>query len=380
MTQFFIIWLALLLPTTASATAVMPPCRTVFAATVAGTAADAEKTQLLIQHGRHTLSYSLFQPGLDHFVSPHGLIAHEQQLRRRLVLGDPLASDSDTPAVLDAFLETHKDPFFCAITRHTAQHLSQRGFLVNELGRDTRIHIPSYSLDGKDKTKLRQAYKKFLNSGYSVQEVSLVDGAPQSAMEHITQKWRSGKAVSTREVRFLTRPIVYSHEMDVRKFMVLNPAQEMVGLYFFDPLYDQGKVTGYSLAFKRKLPATLTGLEEAVTVWAIQTFQAEGRQWLNLGMTPLYKIEDTEFPHSKSLHHALKAVLKYGDGLIYNFSGHSDFKHRYRGDEFPVYVATRHEWNIRSVLSMIKASGLRCPPKQFTSILCCLCRNLLSGK
>ncbi len=67
--------------------------------------------------------------------------------------------------------------------------------------------------------------------------------------------------------------------------------------YFFDPIYHEGNVIGYSLAFKRRLPTfnpefptvagTLPGLEEAVVVWAIEQFKIEGKESLYLGLMPL---------------------------------------------------------------------------------------------
>ncbi len=348
---------------------------------MAGSRVPRELFEFLQKHGSHTLSYSLFQPGLSHFQTPDGVIAHETKLWKRLVLGDPLSDDEQTGEVIDAFLERYPDPFFCAVGRHTAEHLAARGFLVNEFGRDIRIPLQTYTLEGQKKTKLRQAWNKFLNSQYTIDEFSDGDPGAEAAAIEISRVWRSTKIVSTGEVRFLTRPIVQSAEKDVRKFLVRDEKGRPVALYYFDPLYTDGKVIGYSTAFKRRLPEAMTGLEEAVTVWATQKFRDEGKTWLHLGMLPLYKVDGTpEFKHSVSLYHDLINASRYGDGIIYNFSGHADFKHRFRGEEFPIYLATRHRFNAHGMMAMQSASGVKQSIRSTLNLTVRLCAALLTKK
>ncbi len=138
---------------------------------VAGAPADPALVAHLRNHGSHTLSYSAFQAGMAYFSHQQGAVAYEKKWLKRLVLGDPIASAEALPEVIDAFLAESPDPFFCAISHDTAVHLSKRGFLINELGKDMRLDISTFNLEGPKKAKLRQSYKKFLGSGYTIKEL-----------------------------------------------------------------------------------------------------------------------------------------------------------------------------------------------------------------
>ena len=209
---------------------------------IAGTIISDAHRELLRQHGRHTLSYSLFQPGIRHFAGVKGLVAFEKHFLTTLVLGDPLASRDDSDAVLDSFLAEHSSPFFCAIGRETSVLLQDRGFRINRYGSDVRIPIQTYSLS--DKSRLRSFKNALARSGYTVKEYPKNDPALDFAAEAISVKWRGSKTVSDKEVRFLQRPIVYGFEADVRKFFVEDRNKETVAFFYFDPLYEGGKVIG----------------------------------------------------------------------------------------------------------------------------------------
>ncbi len=214
---------------------------------VAGTEIQPKHAHLLEQHGRFTLAYSLFQPGLKYFQTELGLIAYETRFYcKTIVLADPLVAPENLGALLDQFLAVHPRPFFCGISHATALLLSERGFNVNEMGQDVRIHMPTYTLDGPKKQTIRQAWNKFQRENWIVEEWSHGENNAADVARQITAEWRATRTVSETEMRFLTRPIVYEPERNVRKFFVKNGAGKVVAFYFFDPLYEGGQVVGYS--------------------------------------------------------------------------------------------------------------------------------------
>ncbi len=324
---------------------------------IAGTVISDAHYQLLRQHGRHTLSYSLFQPGMSHFASAKGLVAYEKHFLTTLVLGDPLASRDDSGTVLDSFLAAHASSFFCAIGRETAMLLQDRGFRINRYGSDVRIPIQTYSLS--DKPRLRSFKNALARSGYTVKEYQKNDPALDIAAETISVKWRESRTVSDKEIRFLQRPIVYGFEADVRKFFVEDQNNEPVAFFYFDPLYEGGRVIGYTTAFKRQQPDLMNGLEQAVTLLAIDVFRAEGKTWLHLGAMPLHGVDlPSEFRGSYTLTKDLINTRRYGDGIVFNFSGQEKFKRSFGGEEFPLFFATRYELNPLSLLALRSTSNL----------------------
>jgi len=349
------------------------------AASVAGTEVLPDHLNFLEQHGSFTLAYSLFQPGLKYFQTENGLIAYETRFRcKTIVLADPLAAKEKTGALLDQFLAVHPRPFFCGITHDTAKHLSERGFNVNEMGQDVRIHIPSYTLDGPKKQTLRQAWNKFQREEWVVEEWSHGENNAAEVARQITREWRATRTVSAAEMRFLTRPIVYEPEQDVRKFFVKNKAGFVVAFYFFDPIYMAGKVVGYSTSFKRRLPEAMTGMEEAINIWAIKKFAAEGMTWLHLGLIPLYRVEEPPaFKHSWIIRNDMICGKKYGDGIYFNFAGQEDFKHRFRGEELPLYVATSRQLDLLGVYGVLGATGVPLSFRKTAKTVYQVCINLV---
>ena len=214
------------------------------------------------------------------------------------------------------------------------------------------LDLTHYDFLGHGKSKIRQAARKIDREGYSIQEFTAGE-IDQQAIESLSAKWRSHKAVR-REVRFLTRPAVFDDEPDVRKFYLVAPGGKIVSFVSFDPICRQGEVIGYSTSVKRRLNEAPTGVEEAVTKFAIERFQQEGKATLALGLLPLYQIEDREFRHNTRLKRFFQWLYRYGNGRLYSFSGHADFKHRFRGGLQKMYVASRREINVLPLLALMR--------------------------
>jgi hypothetical protein len=84
----------------------------------------------------------------------------------------------------------------------------------------------------------------------------------------------------------------------VRKFFAFARDGKLVAFSFFDPIYQDGQVVGYSTSFKRRLPESDPFICTAILQSAIDTFRQEGRKWLHLGLSPMADIEDKDFKHS----------------------------------------------------------------------------------
>ncbi len=257
--------------------------------------------------------------------------------------------------------------------------LQDRGFRINRYGSDVRIPIQTYSLS--DKSRLRSFKNALARSGYTVKEYPKNDPALDFAAEAISVKWRGSKTVSDKEVRFRQRPIVYGFEADVRKFFVEDRNKETVAFFYFDPLYEGGKVIGYTTAFKRQIPGLMNGLEQAVTLLAIDKFKGEGKTWLHLGAMPLHEVDQPSgFRGSYTLTKDLINTRRYGDGVVFNFSGQEKFKRSFGGEEFPLFFATRYELNPLSLLVLRRTSNLTQSWVQIARMTYRLCRAMWQGR
>ena len=89
--------------------------------------------QFYLLHGCRANAHSVaFDPDLERFVSPLGVLAHAhcRWLCTTIVYYDPICSDCDLPALIDEFLAacgTRHSVGFWKVSRETADILSARG-------------------------------------------------------------------------------------------------------------------------------------------------------------------------------------------------------------------------------------------------------------
>ena len=305
-------------------------------------ARDPRVEHFLKQYGSFTLAYSTLQPGLAHFVADWGYQAYQRIAGVTIAMGDPVCDPNRTADLLAAFLETHRKPSFFQVTEPVARFLESRRFYINHLGADMELHLPSYDFDGKKKQKLRQAMRRWARqeegNHHEIRELSFRE-VDIKQVEALSAAWKETRVVRRQELRFLTRPAVFADEVEVRKFFAFRNGR-LEGFVFFDPIYRDGEVIGYNTSTKRRMPDSPTGMEEAITATAIQKFQSEGREYLYLGLLPFYQLDDTGFRANRLLGWSFRFWGRVGNRFIFNFRGHNDFKHRFRGRLIKVYHAS----------------------------------------
>lgn len=300
------------------------------------------RISLLRQHGNSTLAYSAtFQKGLRHFGDERGFIAFKQVGGTALALSDPIAPRGEWPRLIEGFCAAHKDACFCQISRPAAEVLAQRRFFVNEMGVDTRLDLASYTFDGKEKRNLRMATNRMEKRGYVTRECALSE-VDLREVWNLSEAWRDTRTIKRREVVFLNRPFDLGDEPDVRRFFTFDASGKLVALGFFDPLYENGEVIGYSTSFKRRLPEADLKAGQAITRLAIEQFQREGRKYVFLGLSPMADIADRDFRCNPMV--AAWFRFAYRNRLfnryLYNLQGHAEHKREFRGEALQTYFAS----------------------------------------
>jgi phosphatidylglycerol lysyltransferase len=251
---------------------------------------------LLRQYGTASQAYSAaFQPELEYFGDERGLIAYKKIGRTALALSDPLAPPENIPDLISRFLEEHPDTCFWYLSPPVARVLAARGFYVNAMGHDTWIELKDYDFSGPKKKRLREAVNRMVKRGFVTRE-----GTPAEVgidkIKAVSEAWRATKTVRSEEVSFLNRPLVLGEEPDVRCFFTYDRDGKLVAFAFFDPVYEGGKVIGYTSQHNRHLPEADTMVHFAIKRVAIETFQKEGLKVLHLGLAPFAEVmQDEEF-------------------------------------------------------------------------------------
>ncbi|TDU64652.1 uncharacterized protein DUF2156 [Prosthecobacter fusiformis] len=301
----------------------------------------------LKRYGAGSLSYATLQQGMEYFIHELGYIAfitatHPVFARKpkRIILTDPVCDPSDLSALITAFLQEYPAAVFGVVSEHCAGILRQIGFKVNCVGYEPELAVQTYNTQGnwKELDMIKRARNEAKREGLTIREVDIAT-VPIDQLHALSSKWLQGKKVNDREIWIYARRPVYQHEPDVRKFVAFDKAGTAVGYVFYDPMYRDGKVYGYSANIVRCDEAKYGRLATTVHMVAMETFKTEGIEVLNLLLCPFTNLDKGIYADDLMTKWFFQISQRFG-GEIYNFKGLAFHKSKYRGYEKPVYYAS----------------------------------------
>jgi lysylphosphatidylglycerol synthetase-like protein (DUF2156 family) len=316
--------------------------------------ADAKWRMLspfLRRHGGEALSYATLQQGMEYYLHERGYIAFVTALHpvfarqpRRIALTDPVCAPEDLPVVLTDFLREHPSAVFGVVSEACATVLRQFGFKANCVGYEPELEVQSYNTAGnwKELDLIKRARNEARREGLEIREVDIA-GVPVDQLQALSARWMQGKKVNDREIWVYARRPVYQGEPDVRKFVAFDRDGTAVGYVFYDPMYRDGRVVGYSANTVRCDEVRYGRLATAIHMAAMDVFKTEGIERLNLCLCPFTHLEQGRFADDFMTDAFFKISRRYG-GEIYNFDGLSFHKSKYRGREKPMYFASNSRW------------------------------------
>lgn len=313
---------------------------------------DSEaKWELLSPHirryGSEALSYATLQQGMEYFVHDLGYLAFTTAVHpvfarkpKRIVLADPVCAPENLRALVTAFLKENPAAVFAVVSAHCARVLREMGFKANCVGYEPELDVQTYNTQGnwKELDMIKRARNEAKREGIEIREVD-IGTVPVEQLQALSAKWMQGKKVNDREIWVYARRAVYQHEHDVRKFVAFDKEGVAVGYVFYDPMYRDGKVFGYSANTVRCDEARYGRLATAIHMTAIEKFKPEGIETLNLLLCPFTNLEKGEFSDDLATRLFFQISQKFG-GEIYNFKGLAFHKSKYRGVEKCVYFVS----------------------------------------
>lgn len=314
---------------------------------------------LLRQHGSFSQAYSAtFQAGLQHFGDSNGFLAYKMVGSTAMVLSDPVAPAESRADLIGRFLAQHRDVCFCQASRGIAELLSPLGFLINEMGHESRIDLSTYDFNGQKRRNLRKAVSKMAKLGYVTREGTL-SSVDLEELKAVSVAWRRTRTVRNREVAFINRPLVFEEEPDVRRFFTFDADGRLVAFGFFDPVYANGVVTGYSLS-TRQHPRVDFMVGLATKRCAIETFQKEGRKWVYFGLSPLAGIEDRDFQHNWLTRRAFAFVYRNWafNRFVFPLRNNSAHKRQFGGMVEQTYFAFNRLPALPRIIKILRACGI----------------------
>jgi len=323
----------------------------IFEGAAAKALGQKEKWELLSpflkQHGREALAYATLQEGMEYFVDADGYLAYTSvehpvfaRKTKRIVLSDPVCAPDHYARLVGHFLEHSPRAAFAVISEKCAEALRGLGFKVNCVGYEPEISIQTYNTKGnwKELDLIKRARNEAKREGIVIREENGA-GLNKHDFDAVSAKWISTKKVNDREIWIYARRPVFGHEEDVRKFVAYDKEGHVTGFAFYDPMYRDGKVFGYSANISRCDEQRFGRLATAVHMEAVEKFKAEGKEVLNLLLAPFVKLELGKYNEDFGTRLFFKLSARFGNN-IYNFKGLSFHKSKYRGQEKPLYWAS----------------------------------------
>lgn len=315
---------------------------------------DGERRfDLLRQYGSFSMAYHTLQPGLKYFETAFGYLAYQRWWGLDLVLADPVCHADDRERLIDDFLLGRRKVVFCQVTRPIAECLVARGYKANELGVEYDLDLGCWQPSGRKKAHIREGDNRLRREGYRLVEMPAAE-VDREQLRRLSENWRATKAVSKHETRFLSRSLVLDDEPDVRRFHLLDARSEVVGLFTFDPIYENGEVVGYLSNHKRHTSGLPRDFEFGVHRQVIERFAAEGRRRLSLGLCPMYRVTDEELPANRLTSRFFQWLYNRDSQRLFGFRGVAEHKRRYRGIESKVYFVSKARSNVVRLFALAR--------------------------
>ncbi len=314
---------------------------------------QAEKWTMLSpflrRHGGEALAYATLQEGMDYFVSPMGFIAfttvvHPVFARRGVKVGlsDPLCAPEDLPELLRRFGEFAPRAAFAVVSERCAAALRSLGQKVNCVGYEPEIPVQTYNTLGnwKELDLIKRARNEAKREGIVIRE-DPIGQVNRHELEEVSTTWIGGKKVNDREIWIYARRPVFEEEPDVRKFVAYDKDGRVAGFVFYDPMYRDGKIYGYSANISRCDEKRFGRLATAINMVAVEKFKTEGIEVLNFCLAPFAKLDGGKYNDDAGAKAFFKLSERYGNS-IYNFKGLSFHKSKYRGSEKSLYFSSNN--------------------------------------
>ncbi len=318
----------------------------------------------LKQYGRNAYSYATLQEGMEYFVDEGtGYIAYTTirhplfaPFSKKIVLSDPVCAKERTKDLTEKFLQSNPRAIFVPISEDCGNSLKELGFKVNCVGYEPVIDIQSYNTAGnwKELDLIKRARNEARRNNIKIREG--IDSENRDHLIDLSKKWLKGKKLNDREIWIYARKPVYTQEEDVRKFLAFCD-NEIVGFAFYDPIYENGKIIGYSDNLSRCDEERFGKLSVAMNMEAIDKFKKEGKRTLNLCLAPFDKVENGTMNDDFLTKSFFKFMYNYGEE-VYNFKGLSFHKMKYRANNIPVYFASNGVMPVNDVYLAFKSSDI----------------------
>ncbi|MFJ1543736.1 DUF2156 domain-containing protein [Streptomyces sp. NPDC088246] len=286
-----------------------------------------------------------------------GVIVYRTSGPYLVQFGGPLSPPDAAGRLLKGFLEfaaAQERPVVSVQLQQAETGLyAEHGFTVNQVGASYAIDLADFSLRGTRFMQLRNKIARSFRAGLTVTESPLAGCA--EAVAEVDRAWLGSKGEHAKPLEFLVGELG-GEAQALRRLFVGRIDGKPVGYISYSPAH--GSRSGWLHDLSRRLPDKVPGIMEAINRTAIDTFVAEGADWLHFGFTPFTGLaEEYEVPGaSRGFAWFMRWLLANG-AAVYPAQTQLAYKQKWAPLVLPEYVAFQGEARLSGLLHIFKAAN-----------------------
>lgn len=310
-------------------------------------------------YGRSSLDYFKTWPDKTIFISSSGrsFLAYGVALGFAVVLGDPVGPDDDLEETIREFTELCSDNGW-RVAFHQTDPDSLRvyqnaGYRKLKIGDDAIVDLQQFSLEGKDRRRLRSKVNELDKTGIRVEwiEPPIADSVLREASE-VSHEWM--KIPGRRERKFTLGWFDEGYVRRTPLLVVRDSSGKMLAFLNFIRSYRPGE--GLSDLMRRRSD-TPNGIMDYLFIKSFLELKARGFARCNLGMAPMSGFQESEI--STLQERAIHTFFQRWE-RIFSFKGLRFYKAKFASTWEPRYVMYRNAIDLpRMALALAKVSAFR---------------------
>ncbi len=277
---------------------------------------------MLKRYGHNTHSFLSLYDGVQRFEAPgiEGYIAYIRSKNLVLAAGDPIVSESNTSALVKAFLEHFKDKVrhigFIPVSQKTTPVLTALNF--------DKIHIgcePVFSLQDLPKLSknVKQAIHRATRKGLRVVPLST---KYEHEIRALSRRWAHAREIPPMGFLFQLCPLTLKTHK--KYFLLVDQQDTLLAFLACSPIYARH---GWYLEDLIRVHKSPNGATELLLHTALNELAAEGHDMASLALAPLARLPSADKSHPL-INRSLKLVYRHLS-LIYHFQTLEYFKNKF---------------------------------------------------
>ena len=321
---------------------------------------DPQLVDLLRRHAVHPSMFLAYNSDTRHYrqAGLEGAIAFRPAGRGHVVqIFGPFGPEGQRRPLLIGFRdwsgERGRRVTAVQLLKDDARLYADEEFVVNQLGTSYSICLDGYTTSGTRFMKVRNKVSRAARAGVTVHEPSPseLDGL-EAELAEIDRDWLHGKGAH--ELAFMIGER-NGRGRPYRRVFVARHRARAVAYVTYSPCW--GPRPGWLYDLTRRRPSAPAGTIELLFRTALAEFQAEGCEWLHLGLTPFAGLEDRHELGGRSSRVARAVVrgIASRGGRIYPAVSQQAFKLKWQPQlTEPEYVAFDRRLSAGAVWQLLR--------------------------